>query len=187
MKTTNNKCVCGKLKKSMQQLLLTILPLLIGTISNGQQSEFDLKNIKFRELGFSTTKKEIINSFGEGKRVETNYECGFFTNDQEGGPYYQLVYSDFDYIGSDKENFFYLHNVDFDAMGSIKVKYLDKELTGKTTEEEFVKFFGEKVRSSLVNHGDHHTFLLYSKGSDDGAVFSFKNGRLFKFQYWTPC
>src|SRR5688572_2737723 len=114
--------------------LLTILLLLIGTISRGQDSDFDLKNIKFKGLEFSTTKKAIINSFGEGKRVETNYECGFFTNDQEGGPYYQLAYSNFNYIGSDKEKFFYLQNVDFDAIGRMKVEYLGKDLTGKTTE-----------------------------------------------------
>ena len=171
----------------MRQLVLTILFLLTAIISRGQESDFDLKNIQFKGLEFSATKKAIINSFGEGKRSETNYECGFFTNDQEAGPYYQLVYSNFNYIGSDKEKFFYLQNVDFDAKGTIKVKYLEKELTGKTTEEEFVKMFGEEVKSNFVKHGDHNTFLLYSKGSEDGAVFYFKNGRLFKFEYWTPC
>ena len=171
----------------MRQLLLTILPLLIGIISRAQSSDFDLKSIKFRELEFSTTKSAVIKSFGKGKRVETNYECGFFTNDQEGGPYYQLVYSGFNYIGSDKGKFFYLQNVDFDGKGRVRMKYLEKELTGKTTEDEFVKIFGEKVKSNFVNHGDHNTFLLHSKGSDDGGVFYFKNGLLFKFEYWTPC
>jgi hypothetical protein len=72
-------------------------------------------------------------------------------------------------------------------MGKMKIDYLSKVLTGKTTEEEFVKIFGEKVKNNFVNHGDYHTFLLYSKGSDGGAVFYFKNDRLYKFEYWTPC
>jgi hypothetical protein len=171
----------------MRQIQLTILLLLIGTITHGQQSDFDLKNIKFKGLEFSTTKESIIKSFGQGKRVETNYECGFFTNDQEGGPYYQLVYADCNFIGSDKEKFFYLENVDFDALGSIRLNYNGIVLNGKTTEEEFVKIFGEKVKDNFVKHDDHNTFLLYSKGADDGAVFWFKNGRLSKFEYWTPC
>ena len=171
----------------MRLLLLTILLLQIGAISHGQQSDFDLKNIKFKGLEFSTTKESIIKSFGQGKRVETNYECGFFTNDQEGGPYYQLVYPEFNYIGSDKEKFFYLQNVEFDAKGRVKINYLGNELTGETTEGEFVKIFGEKVKNNFVKHSDHNTFLLYSKASDDGAVFFFRDGRLFRFEYWTPC
>ena len=173
--------------RCMRQTRLTILLLLIVTISRAQQSDFDLKDIKFKGLGFSTTKADILKSLGQAKRVETNYECGFFTNDQEGGPYYQLVYSEFNYIGSDNEKFFYLENVFFDLKGSVKIDYIDKVLTGQTTEEEFIKMFGEKVRSNFVKHQDHNTFLLYSKGSDDGALFVFRNGRLSKFEYWTPC
>lgn len=33
-----------------------------------------------------TTKKVITEKFEQGRRVETNYECGFFTNDLPGGP-----------------------------------------------------------------------------------------------------
>jgi len=167
-------------------LRLTILFIIISTISRGQQIDFELKNIKFKGLEFSTTKETIIKSFGQGKKVETNYECGFFTNDQPGGPYYQLVYGDFNYIGSDKENF-YLQNVNLDMKGSIKINYGDKELSALTTKDEFVKIFGEWVNDYFVKHADHDTFLLYSKDSDDGAVFTFKNGRLYKFEYWTPC
>jgi hypothetical protein len=97
-----------------------------------------------------------------------------------------MVYTDFNYIGSDKEKF-YLQSVTFDNNGKTKIRYGDKELYGRMSKDEFVRMFGEKVNDNFVKHSDHDTFLLYSKDSDDGAVFTFKNGLLYKFEYWTPC
>ena len=170
----------------MGQLRLTLALLFITSVSIGQQLDFDLKNITFRGLEFSTTKQEIINNFGETQKIETKYECGFFSNDQEGGPYYQLSYGHFNYIGSDKERF-YLEHVKFDAKGETKVLYLNNELTGQTTQEEFIRIFGDKARDHFEKHPKENSVLLFSKGSDDGAIFTFKNGRLEKFEYWTPC
>lgn len=170
----------------MRQLPLTILLLLTATILRGQ--EIDLEKVRFRGLDFTTTKEKVIKAFGQGKRVETNYECGFFTNDQELGPYYQLVYNSFDYIGSDKDKFF-LQHVNFDTKGEIKLDYLNTQLSGQTTIGDFTKIFGDKVIENFEKHLDQDvvSILVYSKGSDDGAVFTFKNNKLVKFQYWTPC
>lgn len=165
---------------------VTIFFILITTISRGQESDFELKNLKFKGLEFNTTKEKLIKVLGHGKKVETNYECGFFTNDQDGGPYYQLVYSDFNYIGSDKGKFF-LQNVQFDLDGKIKFYYQDIELSGMTNKDVFIKIFGKKAEENFTKHPDHETFFFYSKDSDDAAVFTFKNGRLHKFEYWTPC
>jgi hypothetical protein len=168
-------------------LRLTILFILISTISRGQQNDFELTNIKFKGLEFKTTKENIIKSFGQGKKLETDYECGFFTNDQSGGPYYQLVYADFNYIGSDKEDFV-LQSVKFDLKGNIKIRYKDKELSGQTNKEDFIKImYGDKEWKNLKNHFDIDVLIIYSKNGDDGARFIFKNGRLDKFEYWTPC
>jgi len=166
---------------------LIVLLLFVGTISRQQQSDFDLKNLKFMELDFYVTKEAIVNALGKGKRLATNYECGFFAYDQKGAPYYQLVYPNFNYIGSDKEKFFYLENVNFDTAGIVTIKYLERELTGRTTEAEFVRIFGDSVKADFVKKGEENSLLLYSKGSDDGAVFIFRKERLFKLQYWTPC
>lgn len=165
---------------------LTILLILIATISRGQENDFELKNIQFKGLEFSTTKEKLIKTFGQGKKVETNYECGFFANDQEGGPYYQLVYLDFDYIGSDKDKFF-LQHVNFDTKGKIKIIYSGTELSGRTTKDEFIRMFGNKVKERFEKSPDKDSILLYSKGSDDGAIFTFRDNKLTKFEYWTPC
>ncbi|MBI3220730.1 MAG: hypothetical protein HYZ44_14545 [Bacteroidetes bacterium] len=165
---------------------MTILLLLITTISHGQQRDFELRSIKFGGLDFSTTREAITKSFGKAKNVQTNYQCGFFVNSQAGGPYYQLVYTDFNYIGSDKEKFF-LQNVNFDIKGRIKINYNDKELSGKTTKDDFSKIFGDSAKEYFEKHLQENKLMLFSKKSDDGAIFTFKNGRLIRFEYWTPC
>jgi hypothetical protein len=169
----------------MRQLLLTILLIPFSICSFGQQYNFDLNKLKFKGLGLKTTKKEIKGKFGQGKQVETNYECGFFTNDQPGGPYYQLVYTNFNFIGSDKEAF-YLQGVDFDQKGKTKIAYADKILNGQTTKEEFINMFGDKVKKHFDNP-DNDAIVLIADGRDDGARFTFKDGRLVRFEYWTPC
>ena len=106
-----NTNVGSKLFRTMKQLQTTILLTLISISSFGQQYNFDLDKIKFNGLVLKTTKKVIAEKFGQGRRVETNYECGFFTNDLPGGPYYQLVYTDFTFIGNDKEYFLSLIHI----------------------------------------------------------------------------
>jgi hypothetical protein len=170
----------------MRQKRLTLFFLFITSLSYGQYDDFELSKIIFKGVEFSTTKRRIIESFGQGKIIYTNYECGFFSNDQEGGPYYKLVYSDFNYIGSDKENF-YLQYVTLGTDGVTKIKYADKELNGRTTKEEFIKIFGKVVKDYFDKNPEDDSILMYSKGSDDGAIFWFQNGRLVKFEYWTPC
>ncbi|HTE32313.1 MAG TPA: hypothetical protein VK666_18155 [Chryseolinea sp.] len=165
---------------------LTILFLLITTILRGQEKDIELKKIGFKGINFIATKEAILKSFGPGEKVATNYDCGFFTNDQEGGPYYQLVYANFNYIGSDTEEF-YLENVTFDLEGKTIVYYGNSRLSGKTTVGDFVKVFGNRAKEYFEKYPAEDSILLFSKSSDDGAIFTFKAGRLFKFEYWTPC
>jgi hypothetical protein len=177
--------VGSKLFGTMNKLRSTILLTLITISSFGQQYNFDLDKVKFKGLGLKTTKKIITDKFGQGRRVETNYDCGFFASDLPGGPFYQVVYTDFAFIGSDKEGF-YLQNVDFDLNGKIKLNYLDKVLNGRTTKEEFIKLFGDTVKKHFDNP-DNKEIVLISTDRDDGARFIFKDGRLVRFVYWTPC
>jgi hypothetical protein len=169
----------------MNQLRSTIILTLITISSFGQQYNFDLDKVKFKGLGLKTTKKVITEKFGQGRRAETNYECGFFASDLPGGPYYQLLYTDFIFIGSDKEEF-YLQSVDFDPNGTLKLNYADKVLNGWTTKEEFIKIFGDTVKKHFENL-DNKAIVLIATDRDDGARFTFKDGRLVRFEYWTPC
>ena len=167
----------------MTRIKLTILFVLAIQLAHGQ-IDFDL--IKFRGLGFSLTKETVIKSFGQPKIIHTNYECGFYDNSQPGGPYYQLAFSNFNYIGSDKEPFI-LQTVTFDHSGKTKLQYGNKELSGLTRKSVFIEIFGEVAKKHFKENPDDDLILLRSTYGDDGAMFIFKDGRLIKYEYWSPC
>lgn len=159
--------------------------MVLFSIASFGQYNFDLNKIKFNGQGLKTTKEKITRQFGQGRRVETNYECGFFASNGPGAPYYQLVYSGFNFIGSDKEGF-YLQYVDFDPEGKIQIDYGDKIFSSRTTKVEFIKMFGNIVKQHFDNP-NNTGIVLIADGRDDGARFIFKDGWLLRFEYWTPC
>lgn len=122
----------------------------------------------------------IIKTFGKPKIVYTDYECGFYS-----GLYYQLVYSNFNYIGNDKEDFC-LEHVRFEPLCIITIKYIEKELSGPTTKEEISKIIGGTFEN-IFEKPDDDSELIFFKGGDDGIVFTFKNGKLLTFEYSSPC
>jgi hypothetical protein len=168
----------------MVKAIITIFFLSFSVTSYCQQIDFD--KISFNGLGFSLTKDIIVKSFGSPKIIATDYKCGFFANDQDAGPYYQLAYSNFNYIGSDKEKFI-LQSVDFDSKGKLVVKYGESELNGLLTQYEFIKIFGDSARIHFEKYPNNDSIILYSGKSDDGVRFIFKDGKLLKFEYWAPC
>jgi hypothetical protein len=141
---------------------------------------FDFEQLDFKGKGFNLEKADILKSFGEGEKKYTQYECGFFSNDQTGAPYYQLIYEGFSFIGSETETFS-LEFVHFENHDLI-LKYGDHELSRKTTKEMFSKIF--KVKMSDL---EDDVIIVFGAKSDDGVRFRFKHNRLFQFEYWTPC
>lgn len=170
----------------MKLLLTIIIPILFVSYSFGQHSSIDLNKIHFKGLGYTLSKEKIVAKFGKPAIKYPEYECGFYTDDQPGGPYYQLVYEGFNYIGSDKERFI-LENVQLDPAGTIRLVYAGKELSGRTTKAQFAAIFGKAVKEQIRKNPNQDSILLFSKGSDDGVVFHFKGGKLVKFEYWSPC
>lgn len=171
----------------IMKLFYTIaFSFLVISSSFGQKTNFDLKKIKYRGLDFILTKEQIINTFGNPKVEYPRYECGGYTDDLPGGPYYQLTYPTVTYIGSDKETFT-LEKVQFDTAGKTKLLYNGKILSGLTTLDDFVKIFGDYVKEHFEQNPTNDGIILMDNDSDDGGRFLFLNGRLVLFEYWTPC
>ncbi|CAG5069394.1 hypothetical protein DYBT9623_02130 [Dyadobacter sp. CECT 9623] len=169
-------------------LILALLLSFSGFTSKSDfsVSDFSTRNITFNGLYFPVNKEAIIRKFGQGKIVQTDYECGAYSAEQEKGPYYQLAYKNFNFIGSDKEDFM-LENVVFDAAGKTVVIYQKEILNGFTTKAQFITIFGSEVERLFENGQNGNTVLLQSKDSDDGLMFTFERGRLVKMEYWSPC
>jgi hypothetical protein len=170
----------------MKALRLICLFILLTNFVQAQQVDFELNKIKFNGLAFFSTKDVIVKTFGQPQITYPHYTCGFHGDDQSGGPYYQLKYKDFNFIGSDKEEFI-LEKVSLDPKGKIKIMYADKELSGLTTKTDFIKILGDVAKQHFEKYPEKDSLLLFSKGSDEGAIFTFKSDRLIKFEYWSPC
>ena len=166
----------------MKRQVVIILFVFFNTTAFAQK--INLNQLTFNNLGFCIPKEVILKTYGDPKVTFPNNECGFFSSDRP-NEYYQLQYPNFTYIGSDSSKFF-LERVDFDESGSIKLYYNDKILSGLTTKSEFALLFGETEKSLFEKYNDKDRIVIMSPG-DDGARFTFKNGRLIRFEYWTPC
>ncbi|KAA0992967.1 hypothetical protein [Dyadobacter aurulentus] len=164
----------------------SMLLLLLVTSGHTFRSEFDIADITFYGLSFPAKKEAIIRKFGEGRKIPTSYECGFYSEEQPNGPYYQFSYKNFNFIGSDKEDFM-LENVRFDATGKVTLMYRKELLNGFTTKAQFVNIFGQNVENLFENNLNGNTILLRSEKNDDGIMFTFEHGKLSKMQYWSPC
>ena len=89
------------------------LQLLFSLLHPG----IDLGALSYEGISFYSSKVAITEHFGEPKIHYPRYECGFHSDEeQSGGPYYQLIYPDITFIGSDKEGFIF-ESIHFDPLG----------------------------------------------------------------------
>lgn len=166
--------------------LTILIPFILLFNIKGQDTTFNLDLIKFKGINFSVEKEEVIAAFGKPKIYVPEYECGFYSNFEEGGPYYQLVYDSFNYIGSDQEKFI-LEEVQFDKKGDITIFYGDQVISGLTTKEEFIQIFGDYAKKYFRNYPDKNMIVIFSEKNDDGGTFIFEGNKLIKFQYFSSC
>lgn len=160
--------------------------ITIAIIFLGIQDDFDLKKIEFGGLGFFVDKSDIIKIFGDPDIKYPKYECGYHSDDQEGGPYYQLVYKYFNYIGSDKEGF-QLEEIRFDSEGKIYLNYDGTRIDGTTTVDELAITLGSFVKEHFSKYPESTAIVVMPKMYDDGGRFKFKDGILTAFEYFSPC
>lgn len=169
----------------MRRILIYVV-FAITHSAFGQIKAFDFSILKFKGLDFSVPKETLISTLGQGEINSPQYECGFYSNDQPGGPYYQIVFNSFNYIGSDSEKFI-LEHVHFDSDSSLSIQYGKWLLNGYTTKADLFEIFGDYVKTYFANNPDNNDILIFDKSGDDGVIFTFKNERLIGFQYWSPC
>lgn len=131
------------------------------------------------------TRDDVIKAFGQPWIIYPKYDCGFFSDEWTGKTNYQLCYSDFNYIGNDQVEFV-LEKVEFDKDGKVILKYGDKRLSGHTSMTDLAQIFGENTKEGFDTNQNEDTIILFTK-KDDGVRFHFRDGRLTKFEYWTPC
>ncbi|WP_439474287.1 hypothetical protein [Algoriphagus formosus] len=134
--------------------------------------------------------KSIFEKYGPTKRTDTNYECGFHSNEEQSKTYYQLIYPQITWIGNAEEGYI-SELVLFDSAGEMKWTYYQEvEFSGKSTQSEVEQFFGKQAET-IRFHGRDEADLFSLGGrftnADDGFFFLFKEEKLIEFHYWSPC
>jgi uncharacterized protein YdgA (DUF945 family) len=166
----------------------TIVALFFAINTFAQDADFEINNLSYNGLSLKSKKDEIIKKLGKARTNQPKYECGAFSEEEQNSPFYQLVYDHVTFIGNDNGDFV-LEKVAFDSKGKTKVTYKNFTLSGRTTKEEFHKYFGKNVVVSPVSDTDAsgNSFMLKSYGEEDGFSVTFKDGRLIGMEYWSPC
>lgn len=172
--------------------MTTISLLILSLFSSFFQEERTFDATKFTLDGitcFRTTEEEIKKTYGDVALTETNYECGFFSVDQPGGPYFHMIYPALEWIGNSKEGY-QIDEIQFDPEGKIQLKYEEFVFSGLNTQEELESYMGKKSNSIQIHQRDDEvlrSLLNYFDKSDAAFMLILKDGKLIEFQYWSPC
>ncbi|WP_268033802.1 hypothetical protein [Algoriphagus sp. PAP.12] len=170
----------------------TIILLIFSFLTSNLQEKTTFDASKFTLDGiscFQTTEAEIKKTYGDVVLTETDYECGFFSVDQPGSPYFQMIYPNINWIGNSKEGY-QIDEIKFDPEGKIQLKYEDFVFSGLNTQEELESFMGEKSNSIQIHQRDDEvlrSLFNYFDKSDDALMLILKGGKLIEFHYWSPC
>lgn len=168
----------------MKKLSLILLLCLTTKLCFAQSIDFAL--IKYNNLNFRSTKSEIIKKNGKPKKIyNPNYECGFLSSSSQDREYITLYYNNVKFTGNKKE-LYVLEQVNFENDNSIIIKYANQNLTSETTLSELIKIFGNRVTKHFAKKLDG-SIIIFQKNADDGIRISIKNGKLIRFEYWSPC
>ena len=171
-------------KLKMRTLLITVLLAIVSQVGFTQTIEFDL--ISYNGLQFYSTKTEIIKKLGKPKSTyEPNYECGFLSSDWQETKYFTLDFEEVKFTGNEKELYLF-DQVNFENDNSIIIKYGNHNLTCETKLSDLIKIFGKELEK-FFDKNSNGSAILFHKKTDDGIRIEIKNGKLTRFEYWSPC
>ena len=160
-----------------------ILLILCVKLSFGQNVDYDL--IKYNGLNFISTKSEIEEKLGiPNNTFQPNYECGFLSSAEQGKNYFTLEYDKVKFTGNGEK--YILEQINFENDNSIVLDYGEYKLSCETKLNELAEIFGNEILSHFENDLNDE-ILIYHAKYDGGIILELKNGKLIRFEYWSPC
>ncbi len=172
------------IKKKYLILILFISSALINKIYT---QNLDFGKLKFDGLNFFSSKNEIIDKLGEPIRIyKPDYDCGGLSSEWQGVDFFTLDYGKIKFTGNDKDEYL-IEEINFEKDHTIGLFYDGFNLNYATDLEKFVQIFGKEILNNLRLNNTEQIIIIYSKGRDDGIKLVFKDNKLIKFYYFTPC
>lgn len=145
-----------------------------------------LNSIKFKVNGISVyafSKENIEKSFGKPiKYFEPNYECGFLSSSEQDEKYYSYQYNGILLTGNDEQNYV-VEELDFSQFDFKKytVEINGSAIDNNTTVEQLRVILKDNFKLN-----ENNTIFLHDVGDDNFEV-EFKDNKISKIQYWSPC
>jgi hypothetical protein len=173
----------------MKTIFKVVFMLLVSIATcYGQENSIDIFKFRLDGLEYYSNKEAIIKKLGQPKRiVEPDYECGFYSEREQGNKYYKLHYGQIIFIGNEKEQYA-IETMEFSPDGGKTLTYGQWKLSGKTTTKDFVRIFGKSVLDKPLKYNDGEIgTTLFHKGADVGIMFFFKSGYLVRIAHYSPC
>ncbi|MCB0844998.1 MAG: hypothetical protein KDE26_17230 [Bacteroidetes bacterium] len=162
----------------MKHLPIIIFFFLIKT-SFAQQINPNL--ITLNGLPFFSTQSQILEKMGPPAKIfEPKYECGFLSEEEQGRKFFTLKYPGLPFTGNETDKYL-IEEIDFSANSEIQLMYNGQAIFANMTIEKLSAVFGVDFEPNSVEK------LIYFERADDGFVFQFKDGKLIKISYWSPC
>ena len=173
----------------MLKLLCSALALAAWSAGPAPTGQIDFSKLRLNQLAFTSSRQQVQQRLGQPRAVVVpNYECGWYSSQEQGQKFYELRYPRVRFIGNSKEGYV-IEYVYFSAKGPT-LTYGGQPLSERTTVADLQRLFGqgthaEKIKTAEMPQGQEAVSV--SSKHDDAAIFWFSHGRLVKFEYWTPC
>src|SRR5690606_13427992 len=92
--------------------------------------------LKVNGLDFSLKKEVILKKFGKPTRIfEPKYECGFFSEAEQGLKYFSLDYGNLRFTGNSKEGY-QVEEIQFSPRQQYRITFGKNLISHKTTKKE---------------------------------------------------
>lgn len=139
-------------------------------------------DIRFKGLTLKSSKYKIEEIMGKPDSIiEPKYECGAFSEDWVGIPFYQYFYDEMNFIIYEKKG--EIENIEF--IDSYSLDLGEVFINNQMTFDEICRLLKIELPSSnfLKNR-----IILYPKEElDENYILEFNNEKLYKFNRFDPC
>ncbi len=149
----------------------------------------DLNQVSINGVNFYSTKDDLLLHLGEPDSiVNPHYECGGFSEDWQQEVFLQYYYGSYNFIGSNES--YQIEIINFYQDSTIALCYKDFTFSCQTRIDQMCKIFPNSCKNRNLDERapdqEILRFLVYPS-SDDLVLFYFKNGRLVRMKYYSPC
>lgn len=139
-------------------------------------------DIKFRGIKLKSNKSNILEIMGKPDSiVEPKYECGAFSEDWVGIPFYQYFYDRMNFIVFEEKG--EIENIEF--IDDTEIEMNGIKMNNEMTFKEISRLL--KIKTPSDNPSKNQIILYPKEKLDENYILEFKKDKLYKFDRFDPC